>query len=101
LVLWQFMTMILKVGFGLSPRESAMVGSHGSVGAVVFLLVVLRVIWAFANAGRRPDHGRGVMGVAAKAGHGMLYLVMLIVPLAALARAFGSGRGFSPFGMPL
>ncbi|MBJ2153510.1 cytochrome b [Paracoccus sp. IB05] len=101
LVLWQFMTMILKVGFGVSPRDSALVGSHGPVGTAVFVLIVIRVAWAFANAGRRPDHGRGFIGIAAKAGHGILYLVMLIVPLAALARAFGSGRGFSPFGFPL
>ncbi|WP_232831614.1 cytochrome b [Pseudogemmobacter bohemicus] len=101
LVLWQFMTMILKVGFGISPRDSAVIASHGPVGTAVFGLIVIRVAWAFMNAGRRPDHGRGPIGIAAKAGHGILYLVMLIVPLAALARAFGSGRGFAPFGFPL
>ncbi|NPD13834.1 cytochrome b [Xinfangfangia sp. D13-10-4-6] len=101
LVAWQFMTMILKVFFGVSPRESAIVGSHGPVGTAVFVLVVIRVIWSVMNAGRRPDHGAGLKRVAVKAGHGILYLVMLIVPLAALLRAFGSGRGFSPFGFQL
>ncbi len=101
LLLWQFMTMTLKVVFEISPRDSAVIASHGPVGTAVFGLIVIRVVWAFANAGRRPDHGRGMIGIAAKAGHGILYLVMIAVPLLALLRAFGSGRGFAPFGFTL
>ncbi|VDC31315.1 cytochrome b [Pseudogemmobacter humi] len=101
LILWQFTTMILKNGLGWSPRDSAVVGSHGMVGTAVFGLIVLRVLWALINRGNRPDHGAGLIGIAAKAGHGLLYLVMLIVPLAALSRAFGSERPFGPFGFEL
>ena len=101
LVLWQYLTMALKLLLGWGPRDSAVVGTHSMVGTAVFVLIVIRLIWAIANAGNRPSHGGGFMGIAAKAGHGLLYLAMLIVPLAALLRSFGSGRGFAPFGFQL
>lgn len=101
LLLWQYMTMALKLGFGWSPRDSAVVGSHSMIGTLAFVLIVIRLIWAVMNAAHRPAHGGGLIGIAAKAGHGLLYLAMLIVPLAALLRAFGSGRGFAPFGFTL
>lgn len=101
LILWQFATMIVKVAFDVSPRDSAFVASHSKVGAIVFVLVVIRVVWAVMNAGNRPDHGRGLIGIAAKAGHGILYLVMLIVPLTALLRTFGAKGAYAPFGFTI
>ncbi|MFT4149265.1 MAG: cytochrome b [Paracoccaceae bacterium] len=99
LILWQLVGMALKIWLG---RESSLaatfVGSHQMVGTAVFLLIVLRMLWALANAGNRPAHGHGLIGLAARLGHLALYAVMLIVPLVAMLRAYGGTRPFAPFG---
>ncbi|OWJ77962.1 cytochrome b [Haematobacter genomosp. 1] len=98
LVLWQLFGMTLRLIFGRQPVVSFFVGSHQPVGTVLFGLILLRVIWAFANRGNRPSHGAGLVGVGARLGHLALYTVMLVVPSVALLRAWGSDRVFAPFG---
>lgn len=98
LLAWQFVGMGLKLALGRHPVAAVFVGSHQKVGTVLFLLIALRLAWAFANRGHRPDHGAGALGLAARFGHLLLYAVMVIVPVAALLRAYGSERGFAPFG---
>ncbi|PTQ68290.1 cytochrome b [Celeribacter persicus] len=101
LIIWQFIGMGLRAIFGRQPFVSFFVGTHQQVGTVIFMIVVLRVIWMLAMRKRRPSHGTGWLGLAAKAGHGALYLLMLLVPVAALIRAAGSTRGFAPFGFTI
>jgi len=101
LMAWQFVGMGLKLALGRHPVAAVFVGSHQKVGTVLFLLIALRLGWAFANRGHRPDHGAGVLGLAARFGHLLLYAVMAIVPVAALLRAYGSERGFAPFGFQI
>lgn len=101
LVGWQFLGMGLRLLLGRTPLVGFFVGSHQKVGSVLFLLIVLRIGWALANRANRPDHGPGLLGAAATAGHLVLYLVMLTVPGAALLRAWGSERVFAPFGFPV
>lgn len=98
LILWQFLGMALKLIFGRQPALSFIVGSHQPVGTVLFGLILLRVLWALANRGARPRHEAGLIGLAARLGHLALYGLMLIVPAAALLRAYGSKRPFAPFG---
>ena len=102
LIIWQILSMAAKNTLG---RESAlagfMVGSHASVGFIIFLLVWLRVGWALINRGRRPVHGDGLLGLAARAGHFVLYLLMLFIPTVAVLRAFGGERPFTVFGIQL
>ena len=102
LIAWQIAAMILKNALG---RESAlagfMVGSHQSVGFLVFLLVWLRAGWALVNRRNRPAHGGGLLGLAAKAGHLALYALMLFVPTVAVLRAIGGERPFTVFGIQL
>ncbi len=101
LMLWQFLGMGLRAVLGRTPLVSFFVGSHQPVGTVLFLLIVLRVGWALANHGRRPDHGPGFQGLAARLGHLALYLVMVVMPVAALLRAYGGERAFAPFGFEI
>lgn len=101
LLLWQFVGMGLKLALGRHPVAAVFVGSHQKVGMVLFVLIVLRVVWGLVNRGRRPDHGAGLLGLAARFGHLLLYAVMVIVPVAALLRAYGSERPFAPFGFPI
>jgi len=101
LLLWQFLGMGLKLTLGRTPLVSFFTGSHQMVGTVLFVLILARVIWTIANRRHRPAHGDGLLGLAARAGHMALYLVMLIVPAAAILRAYGSERVFAPFGFQI
>lgn len=91
---WQFIGMGLRLALGRTPVVSFFVGSHSSVGLLLLILVLLRGAWGLSNASRRPSHGAGWLGRAAAAGHGALYLLMVVVPLLAIVRAYGSGRAF-------
>ena len=101
LILWQFIGMGLKLALGRAPVVGFFVGTHQKVGVVLFVLIVLRVLWALSNRSNRPSHGHGMVGFGARFGHLLLYVVMLIVPSAALLRAYGSDKPFAPFGFPI
>lgn len=99
--LWQFIGMGLRLALGRTPLVGFFVSSHGALGAVLFVLVAIRILWGLLNRNRRPAYEHGLLGLLAKAGHLGLYALMVIVPGLALLRAWGSGRGFQPFGIPV
>lgn len=101
LFLWQFAGMAVRLTVGRSPLTAVMVGSHAGIGTLLFLLLLLRAAWALGQRRRRPPQGPGLGGRAARLGHLALYALMLVVPLLALLRHYGSGRAFAPFGLPL
>lgn len=98
LFFWQFLGMGAKVVLDWGPRDSWLVGSHAPMGFALLLVALLRLLWAASQWRRRPSHGRGLIAWAAKAGHVLLYALMLAVPALALMRAYGSGRGFDWLG---
>ncbi|MFC0411012.1 cytochrome b [Roseomonas elaeocarpi] len=98
---WQFAGMAIRLTVGRSPLTAFMVGTHAPLGTLLLLLVLLRGAWGLLNLGRRPGHGPGAVGRLANLGHLALYGLMLVVPLLALLRQYGSGRAFAPFGVPL
>lgn len=100
LFVWQFAGMAAKALLGWE-RDTLLVGSHATVGFALLLVALLRLVWALSQWRNRPSHGRGVWALAAKAGHAMLYGLMLVVPSLALMRAYGSGRGLEWLGMPV
>ncbi|KAA2317499.1 cytochrome b [Pseudooceanicola sediminis] len=101
LILWQFLGMAVKLILGRVPLAGFFVGLHQPVGLAIFTLVGLRVLWALLNRGHRPGHGAGVVGLAARVGHLVLYALMVIVPLLALLRAYGNSRAFAPWGFEI
>jgi cytochrome b561 len=101
ILLWQFTGMILRMILGRTPLMAFWVGSHQSVGTVLLGLILLRLLWAWMNRGRRPAHDRTPVGRAAMIGQGALYGLLLLVPALGLLRAVGSGRGFVFFGWPI
>ncbi len=87
------------------PKESAVRDAlwsyHGTLGATLFLLVLLRGAWGLANIPRRPPAHHGVVGRAAMAGHVTIYALMVIVPAVRLLAAAGSDRGLSYLGVTI
>ena len=98
---WQFLGMILRNLLGRGPVAGFFVGSHTALGTLLLLLVLLRGAWGLYNRPQRPPQEKGWLGRAALAGHLAIYALMLVVPALALLRAYGSGRPFAPFGIPL
>lgn len=63
----------------LPPRGSTlqhlMLASHYGLGLALAAIIVLRLAWR--SASRAPEHEKGLMGLAAYAGHIVLYLLMI------------------------
>jgi cytochrome b561 len=97
---WQFAGALLYVGIGDTALTRFVGGSHFTLGLTLFVLVLLRGVWGLTNLRRRPPH-LGRLGRAAAAGHGLLYALMIVLPGTALLRQYGSGKPFSPYGIPL
>ncbi len=99
LLFWQLGGMIMKNVLGRVPLMKFWVGTHASIGALLFALVVVRLLWTLRERRRRPAYGRDMAGVAARAGHVLLYALMVIVPGLAILRMIGSGKGVTLFGV--
>ena len=97
---WQFAGALLYVGIGDTAVTRFVGGSHFSVGFLLFVLVLFRGTWGLINVGRRPG-SPGSVGRASRIGHGLIYVLMIVIPGMALLRQYGSGDAFAPFGIPV
>lgn len=98
LFVWQFVTAFLHWLDDESPLTKALWDGHRVTGFLLLLLVCFRGAWGLANRHMRPVHP-GRLGLAARAGHLALYLLMFLTPLVALVRSHVSGRGFDWLGI--
>lgn len=84
---------LYMVELPLSPQKLKYYSYHKWAGVTVFLLVLLRLLWRITH--RPPDLPAGMprwQVKAAKAGHHLLYLLMVIVPLSGWLMS--SAKGF-------
>lgn len=100
LFLWQFISAILRILVKDSAPYSFFWSAHYTIGFSLLILVLLRGVWGLLNFSRRP-HKAGAMGKLAGLGHLAIYVLMFAVPALALLRSYGSGRGFSAFGIQI
>jgi cytochrome b561 len=82
LIFTQFALGWIAVSFRLSPTKIQLFIWHKSIGILILLLVVLRLTWRFLNPSPAlpADTPRGER-VAARASHGLLYALMVAMPL--------------------
>lgn len=99
LICWQFSGLVLGRLFGRSALSDLLNGTHGSLGVTILLMAAIRALWGFYNLKDRPLHERGWLGLAARSGHVLLYVLILAVPALALLRAFGSEWGLTLYGI--
>lgn len=89
---------MLGLGFymtdlALSPTKLQLYSWHKWAGVTVFMLVVLRLAWRAAHKPPAlPDHMSSIERMAAHAGHHVLYLLMLAIPLTGWLMS--SAKGF-------
>lgn len=85
------------------PREIAtrLMMAHKSIGALVFALLLVRVLWRLTHDAPEAEKTpwEPLVGLAAKAGHGVLYLLMIMVPIGGIVTSFANGRPVPFFGL--
>lgn len=80
------------IAWNINEDYFSLMGWHKSIGVLLGVLAVVRLIWALIHARHRPSGN-----LLVKAGHGILYLLMLAVPLIGMIRQYGSARDFALF----
>lgn len=101
-ILWQFVSVLLRLVAEDTAIEGFFWGTHFSVGFTIFVLAILRGAWGLSNLSNRPGHeGPAALRKAATLGHVLLYTLMIVVPALAILRAAGGGRGLSVYGIQL
>lgn len=81
------------------PAKFAQIDLHKSVGMTILILAVIRILWRIANRGTPvPVVMPRAQQIAAAAGHGLLYLLILIVPLSGWAMSSAANYPVTLFG---
>lgn len=100
LILLQFMKFFDRISDGEHWIGQTIVPTHGSLGLILLVLVVLRVLWAVKQRGQRPVV-EGALATFAKVGHGLLYLCMILMPVTGALFVLGRGYPLRFFGTPI
>lgn len=75
-----------------------LISRHKSVGMLVFGLALVRIAWKVMNKGLPAPVGEGLVKKAAAAGHGLLYLLILALPLSGWAMSSAANYPVTFFG---
>ncbi len=86
------------------PERSQLIGLHKSMGVIIVLLVVLRLLWRFGNA-HPMDLGKSLfLNKIAHFSHFLLYVLMLAQPISGILMSQSFGHPvhvFSLFKLPM
>ena len=81
------------------PAKFAQIDLHKSVGMTVLILAVIRIVWRVANRGApTPVPMPRGQQIAAAAGHGLLYLLILALPITGWAMSSAANYPVTLFG---
>lgn len=100
LILWQFLKFFDRISDGEHWVGQTLVPWHISIGALLLVLVVVRIVWALSQLKQRPQHDPATAFVV-KAGHLALYLGMAALPITGVLTMIGNGYGLTVFGVQL
>jgi cytochrome b561 len=82
------------------PGKLDMITRHKSLGMLLLLLALARIGWKLANRGLPPPVPMAkVQRIAAAAGHGLLYLLLLAQPISGWMMSAAAGYPVSLFGL--
>ncbi len=100
LIVWQLLKLFDRINEGEHWVGQTLVPWHVSIGSLILLLVILRIVWALKQKGNRPEQDPATATLVA-VGHFLLYAAMVLLPLTGLCYMVGNGYGWAPFGMQL
>lgn len=82
------------------PEKLATLANHRSVGMLILLLALVRIGWKMANRGLpQPVPVPRPQQIAASAAHGILYLLLLLLPLSGWVMSSAAGVPAGFFGL--
>lgn len=93
--------IIAEYLIGLSIDTFGWKNLHLQLGFLILLLVSLRIVWRLTH--RYPQFDDSLSrfnSIAAHAGHGVLYLLTLIIPLLGVVLVVTKGKAFNVLGIP-
>lgn len=100
LIGWQLLKFGDRIAEGEHWIGQTLVPWHVSIGSLLLVLIVARVIWTISQRGQHPPHDPA-MRVLIKAGHGLLYAGLILMPLTGIMVMIGGGHGLTAFGIQL
>lgn len=83
---------------GLDPATRWDIVVHESLGVLVMLLTLLRLLWVTVRPAKPRFDMPGWMHLTAKATHGLLWLMLLAVPMSALLALASEGHPLTLLG---
>lgn len=100
LIVWQLLKLFDRIDDGEHWIGQTLVPWHISIGSLLLLLIVLRIIWAASQRNNRPEQDPATAGLV-RIGHFLLYAAMALLPITGVLTMIGNGYGWSPFGVQL
>jgi len=102
LVFWQLLKIFDRIDDGEHWVGQTLVPYHISIGVLILVFAVFRILWALSQRNNRPEAPPPpFMAFLARAGHFLLYAALLLMPLTGIAIMVGNGYGLEVFGMQL
>jgi cytochrome b561 len=100
LIVMQFFKLGDRIDEGEHWLGQTIVPWHISVGSLLFVLIILRLITTLSQRGQRPTH-IGATALLIKGGHWLLYACMVLMPITGMLTMVGNGYGLNVFGVQL
>ena len=102
LVIWQVLKVFDRIDDGEHWVGQTLVPWHVSIGTLILLLVLIRIGWALRNRRQRPPAPQPpLLGFVARAGHVLLYVALVAMPVTGISLLVGNGFGLEAFGLQL
>ncbi len=97
------MLTLIPIGIYMSENDVySLYPIHKSVGAIIFLVALARVIWRMKQGWPTPlSDSNKLQQAIAKLIHWLLITATVMYPLSGLMMSLGGGRGLSVFGLEL
>ncbi len=100
LIIWQMLKFGDRIAEGEHWIGQALVPWHISIGTLLLGLIMLRILWVMGQRRHRPRQNPSTARLV-KAGHGLLFAGMLLLPLTGVLTMLGGGHGLTAFGLEI
>jgi len=82
------------------PMRGAVMDWHKAIGVIVLGLAALRIVWQRVHGAPALVPTTRVTDILARISHGLLYLLLLALPITGLGMVLSAGRGITLLGIP-
>lgn len=99
LIGWQALKVFDRIADGEHWVGQTLVPWHVSIGTLLLVIVIARIIWSVRQRQRPQPEAR--IAPLVKAGHIALYVAMALMPITGILMLIGIGYGLNVFGVQL